>query len=86
MIGFTDNEEFNNFFKEKLNETELTEVKIPYFKQKRINKNSRINNKWIKKYGYSVLYKQVKAKVLTVNAEDYPKGLFNPNTEITFTL
>lgn len=81
----TNNEEFNNYMNKKLNEVELSEVKIPYLKQKRKNKNRRINNKWIKKYGYSVSYKQVRAKVLKINAEDYPNGMFNPNTEITFT-
>lgn len=45
---------------------------LPILVQAKTNKKSRINKKWLKRYGTKVAYKKVRGRMLECSAETYP--------------
>lgn len=60
--------------KPKFDNTTYAMMDIPTYKQARVHKKKRINKKWLKRYGYKIVMKSVKAKILKISADDFPKG------------
>ena len=66
------------------------ETQVPFLVQTRKHKKWKTNKKWLKRYGYKVVYKTQKAKVLDVTIERVvefcaEKGLPLPDEMLTKT-
>jgi len=62
----------SNLFTSKLENATYATMNVPIYKQARVHKRKRINKKWLKRYGYTIIMKSVKAKVIGISSDEFP--------------
>jgi hypothetical protein len=67
-----DSDVFYKLLKPKSDNTTYVTMDVPIYKQARINKKRRINKKWLKRYGYKIVMKSVRGKVLGILSDEIP--------------